>query len=437
MQKEVKKSWALFIGIGVMMIAHGLQMQVMGIRSVLENFSVFTTGIFMSGYFVGYFVGSKTTPNFVSKVGHIRVFAAFASLASLSALVAVVYVNPFMWTISRFITGISLVSCYVVTESWLNDRATNRNRGQLLSAYMMVIYFGLAIGMLLLNVSKPEDYEPFILVSILLSVALVPILLTKRPAPKFKKIETISIKELYNISPLGSLSSFFTGIIHAAFFSLISVYATLAKFTLTETSILLFIATIAGVIGQGPIGYFSDTFDRRKVIVVTTFGSCFFAFISILTSNDPIQNIYYMDEFSFRKIIFFISVGLYSSLCLPLFSLNLAHTNDFVPKSKFVAAGGGLQFIFGVGAISGPILCSIFMEWFGINGLFIFLIFTHAIIGGFGLYRMKVRDTVENPDSTFTPIPATITPAGLELDPDAPATLEENSTQIETDQNYK
>jgi len=428
MQKEVKKSWALFIGIGVMMIAHGLQMQIMGIRSVLEDFSVFTTGIFMSGYYVGYFIGSKTTPNFVSKVGHIRVFAAFASLASLSALVAVVYVNPLMWTISRFITGISLVSCYVVTESWLNDRATNKNRGQLLSAYMMVIYFGLALGMLLLNISKPEAYEPFILVSVLLSVALVPILLTKRPAPKFKKIETISILELYKISPLGSLSSLFTGIIHAAFFSLISVYATIAKFTLFETSILLFVATIAGVLGQGPIGYFSDIFDRRRVIVITTFGSSLLALIAILTSNDPIQNIYYMDEFAFRKIIFFIAVGLYTSLCLPLFSLNLAHTNDFVPKSKFVAAGGGLQLIFGVGAISGPILCAIFMEWFGLNGLFVFLIIAHSIIGVFGLYRMKVRSTVENPDSTFTPVPATITPAGLELDPDAPATLDE--TQV-------
>ena len=428
MQKEVKKSWALFIGIGVMMIAHGLQMQIMGIRSVLEDFSVFTTGIFMSGYYVGYFIGSKTTPNFVSKVGHIGVFAAFASLASLSALVAVVYVNPLMWTISRFITGISLVSCYVVTESWLNDRATNKNRGQLLSAYMMVIYFGLALGMLLLNISKPEAYEPFILVSVLLSVALVPILLTKRPAPKFKKIETISILELYKISPLGSLSSFFTGIIHAAFFSLISVYATIAKFTLFETSILLFVATIAGVLGQGPIGYFSDIFDRRRVIVITTFGSSLLALIAILTSNDPIQNIYYMDEFAFRKIIFFIAVGLYTSLCLPLFSLNLAHTNDFVPKSKFVAAGGGLQLIFGVGAISGPILCAIFMEWFGFNGLFVFLIIAHSIIGVFGLYRMKVRSTVENPDSTFTPVPATITPAGLELDPDAPETLDQ--TQV-------
>ena len=429
MQKEVKKSWALFIGIGVMMIAHGLQMQLMGIRSVLEDFSVFTTGIFMSGYYVGYFIGSRTTPNFVSKVGHIRVFAAFASLASLSALVAVVYVNPFMWTISRFITGISLVSCYVVTESWLNDRATNKNRGQLLSAYMMVIYFGLAIGMLLLNVSKPEDYEPFILVSILLSVALVPILLTKRPAPKFKKIETISIKELYKISPLGTLSSFFTGIIHAAFFSLIAVYATKANYTLLETSVLLFISTIAGVIGQGPIGYFSDTFDRRKVIVITTFGSSVLAFLSILSSNDPFQNIYHLDEFAFKKILFFIFVGLYSSLCLPLFSLNLAHTNDFVPKSQFVAAGGGLQLIFGVGAISGPILCSLFMGWFGLNGLFIFLIITHAIIGSFGLYRMRVRETVENPDSTFTPVPATITPAGLELDPDTKPIEEPNYQQ--------
>ena len=336
MQKEVKKSWALFIGIGTMMIAHGLQMQIMGIRSVLEDFSVFTTGIFMSGYYIGYFVGSRTTPNFVSKVGHIRVFAAFASLASLSALLAVVYVNPFMWTVSRFITGISLVSCYVVTESWLNDRATNKNRGQLLSAYMMVIYFGLAVGMLLLNLNEPKAYEPFILVSVLLSLALVPILLTKRPAPKFKKIETISIKELYEISPLGTFSSFFTGVIHAAFFSLISVYATLAKLSLFETSILLFIATIAGVFGQGPIGYFSDQYDRRRVIIVTTFGSSALALLSILTSNDPIQNIYYMDELAFKKIVFFIAVGLYSSLCLPLFSLNLAHTNDFVPKSKLL-----------------------------------------------------------------------------------------------------
>ena len=133
--------------------------------------------------------------------------------------------------------------------------------------------------------------------------------------------------------------------IHAAFFSLISVYATKAGFTLLETSILLFIATISGVVGQGPIGYFSDIYDRRKVIVVTTFAGSALAFLSILSSSDPLQNTYYMDEFAFKKILFFLFVGGYTSL-FALFSLNLAHTNDFVPKEKFVAAGGGLQLIF-------------------------------------------------------------------------------------------
>ena len=305
MQKEVTRSWALFIGIGTMMIAHGLQLQVMGIRSVIENFSVITTGLFMSGYYIGYFVGSKTTPTLVSKVGHIRVFAAFASLASLSALLAVAYVNPFMWTISRFITGISLVSCYVVSESWLNDRATNKNRGQLLSAYMIVIYLGLSIGMLLLNVSDPINYEPFILVSVLLSLALVPILLTKRSAPKFKKIGTMSVAELYKISPLGSVSSFCTGIIHGGFFSLIAFYATKANLNLFETSILLFISTISGVLGQWPIGYLSDKYDRRSIIVITSFSAAFLAFLAILTANDPIENIYWLSEMHFKKVLFF------------------------------------------------------------------------------------------------------------------------------------
>ena len=407
-----------------MMIANGLQINLLGVRSVIENFNVITTGIFMSGYFVGYFLGSHTTPILVSKVGHIRVFAAFASLASLSILIAVIFVNPTVWTLSRFISGFSLVSCYIVAESWLNDRATNKTRGKILSAYMITIFIGMGIGMLLLNVSTPKNYEPFILVSLLMSLALVPILLTKRSAPKFKKIGTISVKELYNISPLGTVSSFCTGLIHSALFSLMAVYASIVKFTVFEISILLFIITISGVLTQVPIGYLSDKFDRRLVITSSTFGGAIFALLAIIVSGSSLENMYLATELGFSKILFFISIALYAGLCLPLFSLNLAHTNDFVPKEKFVAAGGGLQLIFGIGAISGPIVCSLFMDWFDINGFFAFLIIVHILIGIFGIYRMNVRKVVENPDSTFTPIPATITPAGLELDPDTPENLD-------------
>jgi len=142
MIRMMKNSWALFIGIGIMMIAHGLQGNLMGIRSVIENFNFIATGTMMSGYYVGFFFGSTMAPKLVSRVGHIRVFAAFASLASLSILIISAYVNPVVWTFARFVTGMSIVSCLVVAESWLNDRANNRTRGKLLSVYMIITYTG-------------------------------------------------------------------------------------------------------------------------------------------------------------------------------------------------------------------------------------------------------------------------------------------------------
>ena len=433
MGKILKNTWALFTGIGIILLANGLQGNLMGVRSVIENFSSLSTGIIMSGYFIGYFVGSNLTPNMVSRVGHIRVFAAFASTASLSILIIATYVNPIVWTLGRFLTGLSLVSCYIVAESWLNDRANNRTRGKLLSVYMIINYFGLACGALLLNFDDPTSFKPFILVSILLSIALVPILLTKRPAPKFKKIGTLSLVELYKISPLGTVSSFCTGAIYSALFAMFAVYATKINFTLFEISILLFLTTIAGAFFQAPVGYLSDKYNRRVIIVLCNLFSAAFCLTLIFISGDKLfnlnalhllLNINILQDFNLltyagsSKLYFFIIITVYAGITLCIFSLNLAHTNDFVPKEKFVAAGGGLQLVFGLGAMGGPLLCSIVMDILGPNGYFVYLIIFHIIIGLFGIYRMAIRQVIENPDNTFTPLPRNITPLGIELDPD-------------------
>ena len=423
MDRVIKNSWALFTGIGIMMIAHGLQGNLMGIRSVIEEFNFIATGTMMSGYYVGFFFGSHIAPKLVLRVGHIRVFAAFASMASLSILIISAYVNPIVWTFARFITGMSVVSCFIVAESWLNDRANNRTRGKILSSYMFITYIGLATGMLLLNFDSPENYKPFILVSILLSIALVPILLTKRKAPKFKKISTMKLKDLYKTSPLGVVSSFCTGIIHSVIFTLTAVYAATMNFSIFEISLLLFLITIAGALTQWPIGYLSDLYDRRNIIIITTITSAIFCALIFIASVDALQLMYLATEWGTSKLMFFIFITIYAGASLSLYPLNLAHTNDFVPKEKFVAAGGGLQLIFGLGAIGGPIACSIFMNKFGPNSFFIFLLIFHVMIGLFGIYRITRRVTKDNPDSTFTPLPKNITPLGMELDPTTGAVL--------------
>jgi len=239
MGKLLKNSWALFTGYGILMIAHGLQGNLLGVRSVIEEFNFIATGAMMSGYFVGYFTGANVVPNLVQKVGHIRVFAAFASTASLSILIHAVFVDPIVWIGGRFLTGFSIIGIFIVVESWLNDRANNRTRGQVLSVYMFISLIGLALGTLLLNFSSPEKYEPFILISLLLSIALIPILLTKRKPPKFKKITGIKIKDLYKISPLGTISMFCTGFIHSTIFTLGAVYAATMNFTIFEISLFI------------------------------------------------------------------------------------------------------------------------------------------------------------------------------------------------------
>ena len=417
MEKLLKNSWALFTGYAILMIAHGLQGNLLGVRAVIEEFNFIATGAMMSGYFIGYFAGANVVPNLVQKVGHIRVFAAFASTASLSILIHAVFVDPIVWIGGRFLTGFSIIGIFIVVESWLNDRANNRTRGQVLSVYMFITFIALSLGTLLLNFSSPEKYEPFILISLLLSIALIPILLTKRKPPKFKKITGITIKNLYKISPFGTVSMFCTGFVHSAIFTLGAVYAASVNFTIFEISLLLFLITISGAIFQWPIGYFSDRTDRRLIIIGCSFAGAIFAFLAFVASGTSLENMYLATSVGIDKIMFFIYVTLYAGMALPLFTLNLAYVNDYIPKEKFVAAGGGLQIIFGLGAIGGPLICSALMYKYGSNGFFVHLIIFHIIIGFFGMYRITKRNYEDNPESTFTPLPRNITPLGIELDP--------------------
>tara|TARA_B100001750_G_scaffold175402_1_gene143598 strand:+ start:103 stop:1392 length:1290 start_codon:yes stop_codon:yes gene_type:complete len=429
MFKILKNSWALFTGYFVLMIAHGFQGNLLGVRSVIEEFNFIATGAMMSGYFIGYFAGANTIPKLVGKVGHIRVFAAFASMASLSILIHAVFVNPAVWTLARFITGFSLVGIFIVMESWLNDRANNRTRGQLLSIYMFITLIGLSLGTLLLNFSSPEKYEPFILISLLLSSALIPILLTKRKAPKFKKLGYIDVKGLYKTSPLGTISMFCTGLIHSALFSLGAVYAASMNFNLFEISLLLFLITTSGGIFQWPIGYYSDKTDRRIIIIFCSFAASLFAFLTIVASGTSLENMYLATSVGTDKIMFFIYASLYAGMAVPMFTLNLAYVNDYMPKEKFVAAGGGMQIIFGMGAMSGPLICSLLMNKFGSNGFFVHLLFFHLIVGAFGLYRITKRTYEDNPESTFTPLPRNITPLGIELDPTTGADISKSDKE--------
>ena len=224
MLKTIGNSWALFLGMGFIMLGNGLQGSLLGLRASIEGFSITATGIVMSGFYIGIIAGSIIVPKIVGQVGHVRTFGALASLASTAILIHLVFLQPAVWLAMRIVSGFAFAGIYIVAESWLNDVAENETRGQLLSIYMLIYLGALAGGQFLLNVAPPESVTLFILVSALVSIALIPILISANKAPAYSATESAGIRQLYNISPLGVFGIFAAGISSGAVFAIGSVY---------------------------------------------------------------------------------------------------------------------------------------------------------------------------------------------------------------------
>ena len=398
------KNWALFFGFAIICLAHGLQGTLIGVRAVFEGFSFISTGFIVAGYYVGYLSGSIIIPIFLKRVGHIRVFAALASLASIAILLHSLFLEQYMWFLIRIITGISLSGIYVIMESWLNDKSTNETRGKILSIYMIITFSFLGMGQLLLNLSDPKQVDLFILVSILLSFALLPILLSNTEAPNTSNPKNISLKELFIISPLGFVGAFFTGLAHSAIFGYGAVFAAAKGLGLFEISIFMVIVSSFGALFQWPVGYISDKVDRRIVLIGVTFIASGLSLFIVASSYISI-------------VIFFLLLAIYSGMCLPMYSLTIAHTNDFLQQNEIVGASATIAILVGLGSICGPIIVSSFMNMIVPDGFFVYLFIVHGLLGFFGLYRMAKRTKPADLESQYTPLPRNISTAGMELTP--------------------
>ncbi len=374
----VTGTWALLLGIAFIMVGNGLQGTLLGLRASLEGFPTAATGVVMTGYYVGFVAGSSIVPKLLKNVGHIRVFAAMASIASGAVLLHGLWVHPAGWTLFRLMTGFCFAGLFVVTESWLNDAATNRNRGQLLSVYMVLVFSGMGTGQYLLLVADPLSFELFIVVSLMVSFALVPIVLSVSPAPRFEAPAHLGWRALYAMSPLGVAGAVLVGMAHAALFAMTPVYAGLAGLSVAQISVLMSAALAGGMILQWPIGWISDRFDRRTVITVVTFVAALAALAA-----------WWVADISW--VAFIACAFLFGGLSLPLYSLCIAHVNDYLEPEQIVSASATVVLVGGIGLCLGPLLASAGMSLAGPEGLFIHLAAVHASIGAFALYRMTRR----------------------------------------------
>jgi MFS family permease len=351
MLPAITSCWALLLGITLLLLGSGLQGSLLGIRAALEGFATIVTGLIMSGYYVGFVAGSMVAPRLVARVGHVRVFAALGALASTTVLMHALLVEPVTWTVLRLATGFCYAGLYVVTESWLNARADNAMRGQLLAVYVALCLVGMALGQLLLNVADPGGVELFVLVSVLVSLGVVPMLLSTGPTPAYEAPVKVRLRHLLSISPLGVVGLFGTVMVHGAFFGMGPVYAAEAGLSVREISLFMSAMLLGGIVLQWPVGRLSDSLDRRKVIALATLLAAGFALAAGMAGGSEIGLL--------------VAVALFGGMALPMYSLCLAHANDYLRPEEMVPASGSLILMASFGAALGPASASAAMALFG------------------------------------------------------------------------
>ena len=397
--------WPLFFGLTLIGISIGMQGSLLGIRAELENFNDFLIGLLMSSYFGGFLLGSLLAPKHIRRVGHIRIFGALSAVASITILLHALFINPWIWMLMRFLSGFAFSTIYVVSESWLNKASSNSDRGQILSIYATTLLLGICIGQFLLTIADPFKIDLFILISLIISIAAIPILLSGVKGPSIEEGDRITIKLLWKRTRIGVFAIALSQWVASIVFSMGAVYAIKIGFNQNQTAYFMGCLMMGGMFLQWPLGKLSDKFDRRWIIGLS---SIFGAFCSIL--------ILFCDK---PNLFFYLSTFLFGGFSLSLYSIIVAFTNDHLRPNEITSASGTIILIGGLASMIGPLTSVLWFTKFGAETLFLMFTYSLFLVGIISIFRVLTIPALPRRYKVDSTIQVAPTPIGTILSQDS------------------
>jgi len=408
LRRAVVDSWPLFLGMLLLMLSNGLMVTLVTLRATDLGFSQTEITFMQAAYPLAALFGCLVAPRIVAAVGHVRSFGALASLCSIAALVHMVTADPYSWAAMRGLAGFCFPGLYVVSESWLNGRADNQTRAALLSIYFITQTGGAALGQFLLYIPDGEGNLLFVIVSILISLSLVPMLLSARQGQDFEVPARLSVRALFRISPLGLSVSFLNGLSQGAFYVGLGLFGVAVGLAGDQVGLLVAAGTLGGMLAQFPLGALSDRIDRRLVIA----GSATIAFAASLAVG-------LANETLAPGAWLFPAIAVVGAFTLPLYSLGVAHCNDRLAPAQMVAASGALVLVMNFGIFLGPLAGGLSITHLGAPTLFYCLAVLQAATALLAATRLALGAQRAQEPGTALPVGHAATPVASRLNPEA------------------
>ena len=381
MTRMVASLSALLLSIVLLVSGNAFLMTLLGIRLSIEQVSPDVIGWVLVCYSIGFVLGTLYVQRIIGRVGHIRAFAAFAAMAAVVALLYPMAVSALFWAVLRVLSGFSIAGVLVVIESWFSSRATSANRGSLFAVYQIIFYLSAAGGQLIVNVGDPANFMPFSLAAVLLTLALIPLALTRMEAPVIEQTERMSVFKLARESFTGVAGALISGVMIGGFYALGPVYATLVGLDVAKTSTFMASAIVAAMLFAWPIGRVCDHFDRRRVMFL----------VSVVAAAAALG----VAVFGAGQLaVLTVLVGVFTGLSATLYPVAVAITNDRMDSNRIVSASATLLLSYGIGSVIGPIVMAELISRLGPAGLFYGNAAFLLVLAGITSYRISHTEDV-------------------------------------------
>lgn len=396
--------FGLFCGVFLLMAGAGVVGSAIPVRLGAAHAGSHVIGAVSAAYFVGLVIGTLFGNRLIAGVGHIRAFATFASFLSAAMLMHPLFPWAVPWAALRAVQGVCLAGLFMCTESWLNQQAGDAERGRLLSLYMVVLYLGQGLGQVLLPIEDPSGYGLFVVASVLVSLAIVPVAATRIAGPRRPRPARISLVRLFKGSPIAAAGAFASGCMLGAFYGLGPLFTQQVGLSLSETAQFMGFAIVGGIVLQWPVGLISDRVDRRIVIAAVSATITLVSAAFIVAEGGGGVDL--------RLLAPLLGGSLFS-----LYPVCSAQANDRIEPRRRLGVSGGLIITYGVGAALGPLAASTAMVAMGARGLFYTIAGIAVVTTVMAMVRKAARPSCPVEDKVpFQVVPRTTPNAGT-LDP--------------------
>ncbi|MEL6751136.1 MAG: MFS transporter [Pseudomonadota bacterium] len=408
MVREILPLLSLLVGMVFLMLGGGLHNVIIPVRGQIEGFSPAGIGWIGTAFAVGFTLGCIIIPQLVRRAGHVRTFSTLTALLSVSVLLNGLYVETWWWVLLRALSGFCFAGCYMVAESWLNERVSNEFRGSMFSIYAITTFIAMGAGQYLLVLADAKETTLFMIGAILYALAVVPTAISKAASPAPLTKVNLDLFALFRNSPAAAVGAFLAGIISSTWNVFGAVFGQQVEMSPAGIATLLAVAMLGSILFQYPIGKLSDLIDRRYVMAgAGVVGIVFGAVLAWLTNLNTFGTLFYVCVVGYGGVIYSI------------YSLAIAHGNDHADPSEFVKVSSGLLILYGFGTMAGPLIAAQMMNIFGPAGVFNTTTLTHAAFASYALYRtFKNERVVEDERVDFQTLNTMrATPESYNLDP--------------------